>query len=244
MRLCHGPLRGMFDAPTSLGERSGTRPASRWTSPRSRPGRRTSISRSRSRWSARPRSLTRNAANAPIDAQAAGARGREDDPGQRRGWRGAADRRARRATTRPRSSSARQTGVQHWMVLHRLSDLDAAGDDGTRQQASRRACSPRPAPSSSTASTPRRPRAPRACARALRDRGAAHRALPAGRRAMADRRPLLRGAPRPLRARARAHRDRRGDGSHANRPASRARAGSTGMNSTRTTLTRIAGAPA
>jgi hypothetical protein len=29
----------------------------------------------------------------------------------------------------------RQTGVQHWMVLHRLSDLDAAGDAGTRQQA-------------------------------------------------------------------------------------------------------------
>jgi hypothetical protein len=29
----------------------------------------------------------------------------------------------------------RKTGVQHWMVLHRLSDLDAAGDEGTRQQA-------------------------------------------------------------------------------------------------------------
>lgn len=29
----------------------------------------------------------------------------------------------------------RQTGVQHWMVLHRLSDLDAAGDAGSRQQA-------------------------------------------------------------------------------------------------------------
>jgi type IV secretory pathway VirB4 component len=30
---------------------------------------------------------------------------------------------------------ARQSGVQHWMVLHRLSDLDAAGDLGSRQQA-------------------------------------------------------------------------------------------------------------
>ena len=30
---------------------------------------------------------------------------------------------------------SRATGVQHWMVLHRLSDLDAAGDHGTRQQA-------------------------------------------------------------------------------------------------------------
>ena len=29
----------------------------------------------------------------------------------------------------------RATGVQHWMVLHRLTDLDAAGDHGTRQQA-------------------------------------------------------------------------------------------------------------
>jgi type IV secretory pathway VirB4 component len=30
---------------------------------------------------------------------------------------------------------ARQTGVQHWMVLHRISDLDAAGDSGSRRQA-------------------------------------------------------------------------------------------------------------
>lgn len=29
---------------------------------------------------------------------------------------------------------SRQTGVQHWLVLHRLSDLDAAGDEGSRQQ--------------------------------------------------------------------------------------------------------------
>jgi hypothetical protein len=29
---------------------------------------------------------------------------------------------------------ARQTGVQHWIVLHRFSDLRAAGDEGTRQQ--------------------------------------------------------------------------------------------------------------
>jgi hypothetical protein len=30
---------------------------------------------------------------------------------------------------------ARQTGVQHWMVLHRISDLDASGDAGSRRQA-------------------------------------------------------------------------------------------------------------
>jgi hypothetical protein len=29
---------------------------------------------------------------------------------------------------------SRATGVQHWVVLHRLSDLRAAGDEGTRQQ--------------------------------------------------------------------------------------------------------------
>jgi hypothetical protein len=29
---------------------------------------------------------------------------------------------------------ARQTGVQHWLVLHRFSDLRAAGDEGSRQQ--------------------------------------------------------------------------------------------------------------
>ena len=29
---------------------------------------------------------------------------------------------------------SRKTGVQHWLVLHRISDLRAAGDQGTRQQ--------------------------------------------------------------------------------------------------------------
>ncbi len=29
---------------------------------------------------------------------------------------------------------SRKTGVQHWLVLHRISDLRAAGDEGTRQQ--------------------------------------------------------------------------------------------------------------
>ncbi|MDP9436292.1 MAG: hypothetical protein M3P93_14345 [Actinomycetota bacterium] len=29
---------------------------------------------------------------------------------------------------------ARQTGVQHWLVLHRFSDLQAAGDEGSRRQ--------------------------------------------------------------------------------------------------------------
>ncbi len=73
MRLCHGPLRGMFDAPTSAGEEV-------WDAPGHLPGhlqrrRRTRAARtwrSRSRWSARPRSWTRGACSAPLQAQRAG----------------------------------------------------------------------------------------------------------------------------------------------------------------------------
>ena len=60
--------------------------------------------------------------------------GAEDDPRQRRGVAGLPIA-GLGEYYQAAFKLGRQTGVQHWMVLHRLSDLDAAGDAGTRQQA-------------------------------------------------------------------------------------------------------------
>ena len=133
MRLCHGPLRGMFDAPTSARGRLGRPGRLAWISrrsPRAAPPR---TSRWRSRWSARPRSLTHNACSAP-----AGDRPGAEAPKTIRvndeAWR-ALPIAGLGEYYQAAFKLGRQTGVQHWMVLHRLSDLDAAGDAGTRQQA-------------------------------------------------------------------------------------------------------------
>lgn len=132
MRLCLGPLRGMFDGPSSMGA---------WEAPV------VSLDISdvaaASSGSELALAITMVCATAFLDAQRAH-RTRE----------------AARAGTEPERTIrvndeawralpiaglgeyyqsafklARQTGVQHWMVLHRLSDLDAAGDLGSRQQA-------------------------------------------------------------------------------------------------------------
>jgi len=52
------------------------------------------------------------------------------------------------------SKLARQTGVQDWLVLHRFSDLRAAGARAPVSSDSPRACWPTPRPRSSTNSTP------------------------------------------------------------------------------------------
>ncbi len=135
MRLCHGPLRGMFDAPTSHGENVWDAPALSLDISRVAAGSATSDL---------ALAITMVCATAFLDAKrmhrTLQAQRRRPGGARRRSGsttRGGARCRSRgsASTTRPRSSSAAQTGVQHWMVLHRLSDLDAAGDHGTRQQA-------------------------------------------------------------------------------------------------------------
>lgn len=133
MRLCHGPLHGMFDAPTSLRDV--------WDAP--------VISLDISQIQAGGASsdlalaITMVCATAFLDAQrvrraheaqAAGGEALKTIRVNDEAWRalpiaGLGD------YYQAAFKLGRQTGVQHWMVLHRLSDLDAAGDAGTRQQA-------------------------------------------------------------------------------------------------------------
>ncbi len=133
MRLCHGPLHGMFDAPTSLRDV--------WDAP--------VISLDISQIQAGGASsdlalaITMVCATAFLDAQrvhrvhaaqAAGAEAQKTIRVNDEAWRalpiaGLGD------YYQAAFKLGRQTGVQHWMVLHRLSDLDAAGDAGSRQQA-------------------------------------------------------------------------------------------------------------
>jgi type IV secretory pathway VirB4 component len=133
LRLCHGPLRGMFDAPTSVAgafdapvlclDISGV--------PAGSGGGELALA------------ITMVCATAFLDAhrhartRTAEAEGVQVDRTIRvndEAWR-ALPIAGLGEYYQAAFKLARQTGVQHWMVLHRLSDLDAAGDSGSRQQA-------------------------------------------------------------------------------------------------------------
>jgi hypothetical protein len=131
-RLCLGPLRGMFDGPSSMGA---------WEAPV------VSLDISdvaaASSGSELALAITMVCATAFLDAQRA-QRTREAveagiEPERTIRVNDEAWRALPIAGLGEYYQSAfklgRQTGVQHWMVLHRLSDLDAAGDLGSRQQA-------------------------------------------------------------------------------------------------------------
>ena len=134
MRLCHGPLRGMFDAPTSHSEAVWDAPVICLD---------ISSVAAASSGSDLALAITMVCATAFLDARRvqraldAERSGREPEKTIRtndEAWRalpvaGLGD------YYQAAFKLGRQTGVQHWMVLHRLSDLDAAGDDGSRQQA-------------------------------------------------------------------------------------------------------------
>jgi type IV secretory pathway VirB4 component len=133
MRLCHGPLRGMFDAPTSDEDV--------WDAPV------LSLDISRvaagSTGSDLALAITMVCATAFLDARRmrraleAHAAGEEPEKTIRvndEAWR-ALPIAGLGEYYQSCFKLGRQTGVQHWFVLHRLSDLDAAGDSGTRQQA-------------------------------------------------------------------------------------------------------------
>ncbi len=133
MRLCHGPLRGMFDAPT--------RDEELWDSP--------VVSLDISRVAAGSASsdlalaITMVCATAFLDARRMQRTLQAKAVGQDAPKTIRVNDEAWRALPvagfgeyyQAAFKLGRQTGVQHWMVLHRLSDLDAAGDAGTRQQA-------------------------------------------------------------------------------------------------------------
>jgi type IV secretory pathway VirB4 component len=132
-RLCHGPLRGMFDGPTTAGEHVFDAPV---------------ISLDLSEIADGvaavnlPIAIAMVCAVAFLDAnrieraERAQAHGRELEKTIRindEAWRalpiaGLGD------YYQAAFKLSRKTGVQHWLVLHRISDLRAAGDEGTRQQ--------------------------------------------------------------------------------------------------------------
>ena len=134
MRLCHGPLRGMFDAPTSAGGELWDAPAISLDISQVAPG---------SGSSELALALTMVCATAFLDAhrmkrslqaQRAGTESEKTIRVNDEAWR-ALPIAGLGEYYQAAFKLGRQTGVQHWMVLHRLSDLDAAGDAGTRQQA-------------------------------------------------------------------------------------------------------------
>ena len=132
-RLCHGPLRGMFDGPTTAGEDVFDAPV---------------ISLDLSEITDGvaavnlPIAIAMVCAVAFLDAKRiqradrARQAGRELEKTIRindEAWRalpiaGLGD------YYQAAFKLSRKTGVQHWLVLHRISDLRAAGDEGTRQQ--------------------------------------------------------------------------------------------------------------
>jgi hypothetical protein len=132
-RLCEGPLRGMFDGPTTASERA-------WNAP--------GVCLDLSALGAGPGAgnlavaIVMVCASAFLDAKrtqrAARARRRGSEPPKTirvndEAWRalpiaGLGD------YYQAAFKLSRQTGVQHALALHRLSDLKAAGDEGTRQQ--------------------------------------------------------------------------------------------------------------
>ena len=132
-RLCEGPLRGMFDGPTTAGDAAWDAPALALN---------LSALGAGATGSDLALAITMVCASAFLDAKrvervrAAEARGatppkviRTNDEG----WR-ALPIAGLGEYYQAAFKLSRATGVQHWLVLHRLSDLRAAGDEGTRQQ--------------------------------------------------------------------------------------------------------------
>jgi len=132
-RLTHGPLRGMFDQPTRASEQV-------WDAPGvSLDLSHVGVGHAQSNLAI---AIVMVCASAFLDskrrdrADRARAAGREPDKttrGNDECWRGLpipglAD------YYQSQFKLSRQTGVQHILVLHRLSDLRSAGDDGSRQQ--------------------------------------------------------------------------------------------------------------
>ncbi len=132
-RLTHGPLRGMFDQPTQASEQVWDAPAVCLDLSQIGAG------QAQSNLAI---AIVMVCASAFLDAkrrdraQQARAAGREPDKttrGNDECWRGLPIP-GLAEYYQSAFKLSRETGVQHILVLHRLSDLRSAGDDGSRQQ--------------------------------------------------------------------------------------------------------------
>lgn len=132
-RLCNGPLRGMFDAPTTASERVWDAPAVALDFSALRAG---------TSGSNLALGITMICASAFLDAKRQERAERAKDAGLEAAKVIRVNDEAWRALPiaglgeyyQEAFKMSRKTGVQHWIVLHRLSDLRAAGDEGSRQQ--------------------------------------------------------------------------------------------------------------
>ena len=132
-RLCEGPLRGMFDGPTSTGEAVWDSPAIALD---------LSALGAGSTGSDLALGLEMTCAGAFLDAkrvqrarlaEAAGVTPPKVMRVNDEAWR-ALPIAGLGEYYQAAFKLSRDTGVQHWLVLHRPSDLRAAGDEGSRQQ--------------------------------------------------------------------------------------------------------------
>jgi hypothetical protein len=134
MRLCHGPLRGMFDAPTTHGEDVWDAPVICLDISSVAAGSSGSDLALAITMVCATAFLDARRVHRALEAERAGVEPQKTIRVNDEAWRalpiaGLGD------YYQAAFKLGRQTGVQHWMVLHRLSDLNAAGDDGSRQQA-------------------------------------------------------------------------------------------------------------
>lgn len=132
-RLCEGPLRGMFDGPTTAGEAVWEAPAVALD---------LSALGAGSTGSDLALGLEMTCAGAFLDAKRAQRARLAQDAGATppkvirvndEAWR-ALPISGLGEYYQAAFKLSRDSGVQHWLVLHRPSDLRAAGDEGTRQQ--------------------------------------------------------------------------------------------------------------
>ena len=134
MRLCHGPLRGMFDAPTSTGDEVWDAPVVSLDISHIAAGSTSSDLALAITMVCATAFLDAHRVKRTLQAQRAGRESEKTIRVNDEAWR-ALPIAGLGEYYQAAFKLGRQTGVQHWMVLHRLSDLDAAGDAGTRQQA-------------------------------------------------------------------------------------------------------------
>ena len=132
-RLCEGPLRGMFDGPTSTGEQTWDAPAVALDLSALGAGR---------AGSDLALGIVMACGGAFLDAKRTERARAAEAGGQSAPKVIRVNDEAWRALPvaglgeyyQAAFKLSRQTGVQHWLVLHRPSDLRAAGDEGSRQQ--------------------------------------------------------------------------------------------------------------
>ncbi|MCA1679322.1 MAG: hypothetical protein LC777_10440, partial [Actinobacteria bacterium] len=132
-RMCEGPLRGMFDGPTTAGEHAWDAPAVALDLSAIGAGQAGSDVALGIVMACAGAFLDAKRTERARAAEAAGLTAPKVIRVNDEAWR-ALPVAGLGEYYQAAFKLSRQTGVQHWLVLHRASDLRAAGDEGSRQQ--------------------------------------------------------------------------------------------------------------